>query len=197
MKRKIALFSAAVFAAVSLSGCINPNIPIPDVTYTQEDIDNSARWLTIEDNVVTDCSDEATKVVIPDTVTGIGEKAFMDCKNLKAVKIPESVTEIYPHAFGGCTGLTSINIPNSVTKIHRQAFEGCTGLTSIIIPDSVTEICNWAFCDCTGLTSVNIPDSVTDIGLHAFYGCTKISATYKGKTYDYDHINDLYKAARG
>ena len=174
MKRRIALVLAAVIAAASLSGCTNPNTPIPDVTYTQEDIDNSARWLTIEDNFVTDCSDEATKVVIP-----------------------EGVTEIYPHAFGGCTGLSSIKIPNSVTKIHRQAFEGCTRLTSINFPNSVTEISNFAFCDCTGLTSINIPDSVTDIGLNAFYGCTNISVTYKGKTYDYANIEDLYKAARG
>lgn len=73
--------------------------------------------------------------------------------------------------------------------------EGKSG--SIVIPDSVTEIGSKAFNDCKGLTSVTIPDSVTEIGVygyHVFYGCENIQATYKGKTYDYEHIYDLYHA---
>ena len=45
--------------------------------------------------------------------------------------IPNSVTSIGEYAFWYCSSLTSITIPNSVTSIGRLAFSGCTGLTSI------------------------------------------------------------------
>lgn len=33
--------------------------------------------------------------------------------------------------------------------------------------------------------------------MRAFYYCTNIQAVYKGKTYDYEHIEDLYSAING
>lgn len=161
-----------------------------------------------------------TSINIPDSVVEIGYRAFTDCSNLNSVTIPGSVVKfsqafgaqnltsvnldgvfkIDEGAFGGCTSLTSINIPDSVTLIEWWAFNGCTSLTSVTIPDSVTEIKEGAFYGCTSLTNVTIPDSVTKIGdgyYPVFENCGAIQATYKGKTYDYGHINDLYNAING
>ncbi len=85
-----------------------------------------------------------------------------------AVTIPDSVTEIGERAFLGCSGLTSVTIGNGVTEIGYSAFSGCSGLTSITIPDSVTKIGYDAFSNCSGLTSITIPDSVTGINGEAF-----------------------------
>ncbi len=68
--------------------------------------------------------------------------------------IPDSVTSIGDFAFSNCSSLTSITIPNSVTEIGYQAFYCCTSLTSITIPDSVTEIGGTIFYGCSSLTSV-------------------------------------------
>ena len=43
--------------------------------------------------------------------------------------IPDSVTEIGNSAFSYCSGLTSVTIPDSVTSIGYAAFKGCSGLT--------------------------------------------------------------------
>ena len=117
-----------------------------------------------------------TSIIIPDSVTMIGDYAFDGCTSLTSVTIPDSVTSIGGCAFWCCTGLTSVTIPDSVISIGDSAFWGCTGLTSVIIPDSVTSIGYFAFLGCTGLTSVTIPDSVTMIGDYAFDGCTGLTS---------------------
>ena len=82
--------------------------------------------------------------------------------------ILNSVTYIGEYAFVSCNSLTSIEIPNSVTSIGRVAFQGCTSLTSIEIPNSVTSIGEYAFASCSGLTSIEIPNSVTSIEKSTF-----------------------------
>ena len=110
-----------------------------------------------------------TSVTIPDSVTSIGEYAFRDCNSLASITIPNSVTSISYCVFLNCSSLTSITIPNSVTSIGDYAFSWCTGLSSVTIPDGVTSIGERAFSYCTGLTSITIPDGVTSIGSYAFY----------------------------
>ena len=52
----------------------------------------------------------------------IGYSAFSGCAGLTSIIIPDSVTTIGDVAFSGCAGLTSINIPNSVIIIDNYAF---------------------------------------------------------------------------
>ena len=72
--------------------------------------------------------EEIKDLVIPTSVTSIGDLAFSSCSGLTSVTIPNSVTSIGWYAFRGCSGLTSITIGNSVTSIGESAFEGCSGL---------------------------------------------------------------------
>ena len=117
-----------------------------------------------------------TSVTIPNSVTSIGESAFAGCSSLTSVTIPNSVTSIGYGAFEGCSSLTSVTIPNSVTSIGDFAFKACSSLTSVTIPNSVTSIGEETFAYCSGLTSVTIPNSVTSIVDQAFYGCSSLTS---------------------
>ena len=78
-------------------------------------------------------ADSIVKVVIPNSVTHIGDYAFSGCSSLTSVTIPKSVTGIGWYAFSGCSSLTSVTIPDSVTDIGEGAFEDCGNLTSITV----------------------------------------------------------------
>mgnify|MGYP003300868576 CR=1 FL=1 len=79
---------------------------------------------------------------------------YLNGEEVKDLVIPNSVTSIGKRAFQYCYGLTSVTIPNSVTSIRYEAFRRCYGLTLVTIPNSVTSIGIRAFRDCSELLDV-------------------------------------------
>ena len=140
-------------------------------------------------------SHKLQKVYLPHNLKNIGAFAFNYCYRLTSIIIPSSVTYIGEYAFrdtpfyknlpngdvylGSCyykykgtmPSNTSIIIKDGTKSISDYAFQDCTNLTSVTIPSSVTEIGTSAFYKCSSLTSIVIPDSVTSIGDNAFQGC--------------------------
>ena len=83
-----------------------------------------------------------TKLVtisLPESVTSIGNYAFISCSSLVYITIPESVNNIGGYAFAYCTSLKSVKLPNR-TKIEDGTFSNCSSLTNVNIPDGVTII---------------------------------------------------------
>ena len=109
-------------------------------------------------------------LVIPDSVTNIGDYAFWGCTSLKSLVIPDGVTSIGDCAFYDCESLKSLVIPDSVTSIGKSTFLNCKSLKSLVIPDSVTHIGNGAFKACSSLKSLVIPASVGNIIGNPFSG---------------------------
>lgn len=95
-------------------------------------------------------------VVLPESVTTIGEAAFFSCMNLHTVNIPESVTIIKNKAFESCDNLHFINIPESVKTIGERAFGAFYSYNE------------------NKIENLNIPKDVTEIGKEAFSGCKNL-----------------------
>lgn len=108
-------------------------------------------------------------------VTGIYKYAFHRWKNLTTVTLPETITVIGETAFMDCSALHSINLPDGLTEVSDNMFYNCTSLREIVLPDSITAIGNWAFKGCTALERINIPDGVDWIGSFAFEGCSNLT----------------------
>lgn len=132
---------------------------------------------SIGDYAFFDCNN-LTSIEIPNSVTSIGSSAFGDCNSLTNIKIPNSVTSIGDNTFSGCSSLISITISNKITNIGIRMFSSCTNLTNITIPDNVTNIRDYAFFYCTNLTNIKIPNRVTSIGNYVFYKCIKLSEIF-------------------
>ncbi|MCI5727383.1 MAG: leucine-rich repeat protein [Clostridium sp.] len=110
-------------------------------------------------------------IIIPDTVTKIGNSAFADLCGLEYINIPNSVTEIGDNAFNGCMDLTSITIPYSVTEIGDSAFKYCSSLNSISLTEGLDSIGDYAFSGDYSLSNVTLPNSLKDISPTAFLNC--------------------------
>ncbi|MBE6526796.1 MAG: leucine-rich repeat domain-containing protein [Thermoplasmata archaeon] len=95
-----------------------------------------------------------TSLTIPDTVTTIGDSAFI-VSGMKSLTLPDSVTTIKGYAFRGCNGLETVDLGKGLTTIGPSAFTECSKLKTITIPASVTHIGDGCFDDTYALKEFN------------------------------------------
>ena len=103
------------------------------------------------------------------TVTAIDDCAFFECDGLTGtLVIPGSITDVGDHSFYACTGLQAVELQEGVTTIWHRAFQSCSGIASITLPNTITTIFHEAFSDCSSLTSLYIPASLTTVYASVF-----------------------------
>ncbi len=139
-------------------------------------------------------SSDVTSIVLPDTVTKIGNYAFYSCYSLKTIDIGKesNLTYIGKYAFYYCSTLTEIYFPEGLTEIGSWAFFYCISLTDVVIPDSVTSFGTYAFYSCSGLTTAVVGNNVPNLGIMSFGNCYKLSSIVIGKGITYISIHAFY-----
>lgn len=100
-------------------------------------------------------------IVLPNTVTKIGNEALKGNDNIVSITIPGSVKDIGNNAFEGCTKLERVIFTNpgqasSNLLIRISAFQNCKKLTECEIPARAYQVVGNIFKDCTSLTEVKV-----------------------------------------
>ena len=101
-------------------------------------------------------------------------RRFYRSDSLEEIIIPDSVTTIGDTLFSGCSSLSSVTLSNNITAIPNFTFYECEKLTSVDIPLSVTSIGNRAFTE-SGIKSITIPENVKSLGSYIFDSCSSLT----------------------
>ena len=143
-----------------------------------------------------------TSIEIPDTVTSIGEMAFLGCTSLKSVKLSTGVAKIDKNAFGSCSALQEIQVAkdnpnfsslNGVLYSKKQdtlvIYPAAKTDAAYIIPSGVTSVAMYAFSENPYLETLTIPNSLIKVGDSAFYNCKNLRAvSYNGTEEEWNQI---------
>lgn len=117
-------------------------------------------------------------VVLPSTVTEIGNDAFNGCTSLKQLPDISAVTKIDYQSFKNCTSLKSIDLSDTITEIGMLSFSGCNGLEQVKLPKNLQILTYGAFQNCASLTEISIPKTVTNknenLSIAPFEGCISL-----------------------
>ena len=100
-------------------------------------------------------------IVLPSTVTKIGDDALKGNDNIVSITIPGSVKDIGNNAFKGCTKLEQVIFTNPEKTsnnliIRLSAFQNCKKLTECEIPARAYQVVGNIFKGCTSLTEVKV-----------------------------------------
>lgn len=112
------------------------------------------------------------EVLLPETLTNIGEDTFYYCLALKTINIPKAVITIDSYAFYHCESLESIELPDALETIGTYAFAYCTALSDVDF-GGVRTIGNHAFRYC-GFTTLTLPSSLEQLGTYVFGNNTEL-----------------------
>lgn len=130
---------------------------------------------------------DVKKLVLPASLTTIGENTFKDCVGLQEVTFAENcaLNSIGASAFKNCISLKSISLPSGVTALEDNTFYHCSSLTSVKMP-GVTRIgsepdeSSWSvpdsnvFAFCSSLSTIDLKN-VTTIGKRSFEKCVSLT----------------------
>lgn len=166
--------------------------PASDFAYTAENGE-----VTITDYIGT-----REHVLIPSEiggfpVTALADKAFYE-KHVTTVVVPDSVTEIGDLCFSGDNYLVSLTLPDGLAELSYGALESCYSLMDFELPKGLKTIGEGALQSIFYLTHLTIPAGVTDIEQMNFlmmHGLEEVSVAEGSTSFTYDAENGLLMTA--
>lgn len=109
-------------------------------------------------------------VILPDTLTTLGMRAFFECTHIETLSIGKGITAIPRQAFESCNSMIDVDMGENVTSIEDSAFEKAW-FENVTWPKSLTSIGTSAFKEAKFSNAVEIPNTVEVIGNTAFNQC--------------------------
>lgn len=143
-------------------------------------------------------------VLIPDTidglpVTALGHRAFYE-KTVTTVVVPDSVTEIGDLCFSGDNYLVSLTLPDELAELPYASLESCFRLMDFDLPKELKKISGSALQYNYYLTHLTLPSSLTEIEQLNFiglFGLESLTLTDENEAFVLDETNGLLMTADG
>lgn len=153
---------------------------------------------------ITDYIGTSEHVLIPpeidgQPVTALADKAFYE-KHVTTVVVPDSVTEIGDLCFSGDNYLVSLTLPDGLAELPYGALESCFRLMDFDLPQGLKKISGSALQYNYYLTHLTLPSSLTEIeqlnfiGLH---GLQSLTLAEDDAAFKLDETNGLLMTADG
>lgn len=115
------------------------------------------------------------EIVVPPTVTAIGERAFFHCATAEQIRLPEGLAHLGREAFALCSALRSAALPDQLKTLPPNLFSSCANLEQVTLPRGLRDIPAGCFTDCSSLRWFQrLPMGLQSIGAHAFQGCRSL-----------------------
>lgn len=168
--------------------------PASDFAYTTEN----------GEVTITDYTGTREHVLIPSEIGGfpvtmLADKAFYE-KHVTTVVVPDSVTEIGEACFSGDNYLVSLTLPDGLAELPYGALESCFRLMDFDLPQGLKKISGSALQYNYYLTHLTLPSSLTEIeqlnfiGLH---GLQSLTLAEDDAAFKLDETNGLLMTADG
>ena len=127
-----------------------------------------------------DQNKNVTNLVLPDTLTYIGQSAFYACSNFKGeLVLPDSLTSTGYHPFAE-TGITRLEFGSGMATVNNWFVRNNQSLRSVKWNDAITAINSQAFQSDSGITIFenDFPTNVTSIANNAFDGALALTGDH-------------------
>lgn len=138
------------------------------------------------------CSSLIGDLILPETVTSIGDSAFQNCSSLDGnLVLGFDLTDIGDFAFSGCSSLSgALEITPDVRYIGDYAFHNCNGFDGdFSMSDLVTYIGNYAYEGCSNISgSILLPSTLEFLGSGAFKDCSSLNGSLQLEGTKIDYI---------
>lgn len=114
------------------------------------------------------------KVTVSADFSQLPDRIFENCLDIEEILLPQTVSVIGEAAFGNCSKLSLVNLSDSIFAIGKDAFRNCISLGEITLPAALQSIGECAFAvygyEETNTTEILINSSnvLQEIGLRAF-----------------------------
>ena len=153
---------------------------------------------------ITDYTGTREHVLIPSEidgqpVTALADKAFYE-KHVTTVVVPDSVTEIGDLCFSGDNYLVSLTLPDGLAELPYGALESCMRLYDFDLPQGLKKISASALQYNYYLTHLTLPSSLTEIEQLNFiglYGLQSLTLAEDNAAFKLDETNGLLMTADG
>lgn len=96
-------------------------------------------------------------IILPKTLTAIGDCAFDHCPSLKTIVVPNAVTTLGVCTFNRCDSLTAVTLGESVQFIGECCFYGCSTLRTVRVLSRTPALVNQNSFDMAPMVRMYVP----------------------------------------